>query len=510
MTVAQQLKIEGIVQGVGFRAFVSRSARAHGLRGWVRNRSDGSVEALLIGDEAAVAAVGWPASIDSKRSPRKTTARAISPSARRSDRMASQLRLLLSQRLASLFVAQFLGALNDNLLKNALIIQVAYGQSVSASYVEVIVTIATALFILPYFLFSATAGELADKFAKMQLIRTLKLWEIGVMVLAAASFLLGGGVGLGLAILFLLGIQAAFFGPVKYGILPELLATDELLSGNAVIEAGTFLAILIGTIAGGLLILMQGGPAIVSAALLACAIGGWIASLFIPRTEGRESDLRINLNIAAETWRVLRYANESAEMLWIILGNSWFWFVAVALVSQFPNYAKGVLGADNQVVTLFLTLNSLGIGAGSLLAGRLLKGKISLKLVPVSALAMAVFATDLWLAGGRPIGPNLMNAREFLAEAQNWRVCVDLVGIAIAAGVFIVPLYALMQAKSESRHRSRVVAANNVWNALFMVAAGLGSAVMLKLGAGVTDIFLVVGAANLVVAVGSWRLRARR
>ncbi|HLI20895.1 MAG TPA: MFS transporter [Stellaceae bacterium] len=423
---------------------------------------------------------------------------------------SSQLRLLFGRRLAGMFVAQFLGALNDNLLKNALVIQVAYGRSGSANEIEVLVTVATALFILPYFLFSATAGELADKFAKNQLINTLKLWEIGVMTLAGASFLFGGGIGLGLTILFLLGVQAAFFGPVKYGILPELLAEKDLLGGNAVVEAGTFLAILIGTIAGGLLILLTDGPRIVAATLLLCAVGGWIASLFIPRTEGGASDLRINPNIAAETWKVLKYANESPEMRWTILGNSWFWLVAIAIVSQFPNYAKDVLGADNQVVTLFLTLNSLGIGAGSLLAGRLLGSTISVRLVPISALAMAVFSADLWLSGGRHIGGGgLMDAAEFLGSAPNWRVALDLVGVAIAAGVFIVPLYALMQAKSESAHRSRVVAANNVWNALFMVAAGLGSAVMLKLGAGVTDIFLAVGAANLALAIGTWRLRRR-
>ena len=421
--------------------------------------------------------------------------------------MHSQLRLLFSRRLAGMFVTQFLGALNDNLLKNALVIQVAYGRNGSASEVEVLVTVATALFILPYFLFSATAGELADKFEKMQLIKTLKLWEIGVMTLAGGSFLFGGGIGIGLTILFLLGVQAAFFGPVKYGILPELLAPEDLLGGNAVIEAGTFLAILIGTIAGGLLILMKDGPQIVSATLLICAIGGWVASLFIPRTEGGASDLRINPNIVVETWKVLKYANESPSMRWTILGNSWFWLVAVAVVSQFPNYAKDVLGANNQVVTLLLTLNSLGIGAGSLLAGRLLGSKISVKLVPISALAMAVFAADLWLSGGRHIGSRLMDAAEFLRSAQNWRVSLDLVGVAVGAGVFIVPLYALMQAKSEDAHRSRVVAANNVWNALFMVGAGLGSAVMLKLGASVTDIFLVVGAANLAVAAGTWRLR---
>lgn len=409
-----------------------------------------------------------------------------------------------------MFLAQFLGALNDNMLKNALVIAVAYGRMGNGSNVEVLVTVATALFILPYFLFSATAGELADKFSKMQLIKTLKLWEIGVMLLAAGGFLFGGGIGIGLTILFLLGVQAAFFGPVKYGILPELLAPEDLLGGNAVIEAGTFLAILIGTIAGGLLILLRDGPAIVSATLLICAVGGWIASLFIPRTEGRASELRINPNIVAETWKVLRYANDSPGMRWTILGNSWFWFVAVALVTQFPNYAKDVLGANNQVVTLFLTLNSLGIGAGSLLAGRLLGSQISARLVPVAALAMAAFAGDLWLSDGRHIGTGLMNAAEFLAVGQNWRVSFDLTAVAVAAGVFIVPLYAMMQAQSESGHRSRVVAANNVWNALFMVAAGLGSAVMLKLGASVTDIYLTVAIANVAVALGTWRLRAKR
>jgi acyl-[acyl-carrier-protein]-phospholipid O-acyltransferase/long-chain-fatty-acid--[acyl-carrier-protein] ligase len=330
------------------------------------------------------------------------------------------------------------------------------------------------------------------------------------MILAAAGFIFHGGIGIGLTILFLLGVQAAFFGPVKYGILPELLAADELLAGNAMIEAGTFLAILIGTIAGGLLILMGNGPAIVSATLLVCAVGGWIASLCIPRTEGRASDLRLNLNIAAETWKVLRYANERPEMRWIILGNSWFWFVGVALVSQFPNYAKDVLGANNQIVTLFLTLNSLGVGAGSLLASRLLRGKISARLVPFAALGMAVFVGDLWLTDGRYSGIGLMDAGQFLAIGQNWRVSFDLFAVAVAAGVFVVPLYALMQAKSDSEHRSRIVAANNVWNAMFMVGAGLGSAVMLKLGAGVTGIFLVVGVANLAVALGSWRLRKRR
>jgi acyl-[acyl-carrier-protein]-phospholipid O-acyltransferase / long-chain-fatty-acid--[acyl-carrier-protein] ligase len=419
---------------------------------------------------------------------------------------STQLRLLASRRLLGLFIAQFCGALNDNLFKNALIIQVAYLNRESSSEVEIIVTIATAIFILPYFIFSATAGQLADKFEKSKLIRVLKLWEIVVMILAAISFGLGG-IPLGLIVLFLLGVQATFFGPVKYGILPDLVGEDDLVSGNAVIEAGTFLAILIGTIAGGLMILMNHGALIVSLTLLAISVGGWAASLFIPRDGSAVPGLRINPNIAAETWKELRHANANPVVRWTILGNSWFWLVAVAMVSQFPNYAKDVLGAGNEVVTFFLTVNSVGIGAGSMLAGRLLVGRLTAKLVPVSALIMAVFAFDLWWTGGSPATSDYIELAAFLASPSHWRITFDLFAVALGAGLFVVPLYAIMQARSEVSHRSRIVAANNVWNALFMVAAGLGSALMLKLGAGVTDIFLVVALTNALVALGTWRLR---
>jgi acyl-[acyl-carrier-protein]-phospholipid O-acyltransferase/long-chain-fatty-acid--[acyl-carrier-protein] ligase len=420
---------------------------------------------------------------------------------------STQLRLLASRRLLGLFIAQFCGALNDNLLKNALVIEVAYRDSTSSIDLEILVTIATALFILPYFIFSATAGQLADKYEKTRLIRALKLWEIVIMVLAAIGFAVGG-IGFGLTVLFLLGVQATFFGPVKYGILPELLPREDLLSGNAVIEAGTFLAILIGTIAGGLLIMVPNGPAVVSAALLLFSIGGWIASLCIPRDGRAAPALRVNWNIVAETWRVLSYANANRVVRWSILGNSWFWFVAVAIVSQFPNYAKDVLGANNEVVTFFLTINSIGIGAGSMLAGRLLHGRLTARLVPIAAVVMALFAFDLWLIDGtRMSGGGLIGLGAFMTQPPHWRITVDLLAVSLGAGLFVVPLYAIMQARSDESHRARIVAANNVWNALFMVAAGLVGALMLKLGAGVTDIFLLVGIGNAAVALATWRLR---
>ena len=422
---------------------------------------------------------------------------------------SSQFRLLSSRRLLGLFLAQFFGALNDNLLRNALIIQVAYRDASSSSQLEIIVTIATALFILPYFLFSATAGQLADKFEKASLVSALKLWEIGVMALAGVA-LAFDSIGFGLATLFLAGIQAAFFGPVKYGILPELLGEEDLLGGNAVIEAGTFLAILIGTIAGGIMVMLDNGPAIVTATVLAFAAGGWAASLLIPRMGRAAPELRINPNIAAETWHVMRFASENPVVRWAILGNSWFWFVGVALVSQFPNYAKDVLGADNQVVTLFLTMNSIGIGAGSMLVGRILRGTLTARLVPFAALAMAIFAGDIWLVDGARQGPQLLDMTAFLGRPEHWRISFDLLATALAAGVFVVPLYAIMQARSELSRRARIVAANNVWNALFMVGAGLGSALMLKLGAGVTDIFLAIAAGNLALAAATWHLRRQK
>src|SRR5215469_2801764 len=341
-----------------------------------------------------------------------------------------QFRLLVSRRFYGLFIAQFFGALNDNLFKNALVIVVAYQSGGTSQDIEVLVTIATALFISPYFIFSATAGQLADKFEKAHLIRWLKLWEIAVMSLATVGFALGS-LNFGLAVLCLLGVQAAFFGPVKYGILPELLPPEDLVSGNAVIEAGTFLAILIGTIAGGLLITVGNGPAIVSGALLVFALAGWVASLTIPRAGRAAPDLRINPNIIAETWKVLRFASNNRIVFWAIIGNSWFWFVGVAMVSQFPNYAKYVLGANNEIVTLFLTINSIGVGGGSLLAGRLLRGNLSAKLVPIAALIMAVFAFDLWLVGGMRSGTDLIGTAEFVASFNHWRLSFDLLAVAL-------------------------------------------------------------------------------
>ncbi|HKW54866.1 MAG TPA: acyl-[ACP]--phospholipid O-acyltransferase [Stellaceae bacterium] len=423
----------------------------------------------------------------------------------------TQLHLLKSRRLLPLFVTQFLGAVNDNLLKVGLVTLITFRPITDPDTTRTVVSIATAVFILPYFLFSATAGQIADHFEKAGLIRLVKLWEVGVMVLAAVGFAFSGDtfVFFELAVLLLLGVQATFFGPVKYGILPDLLGTEDLMGGNALIEAGTFLAILVGTIAGGLLILLPHGETIVSATLLAFAVGGWIASLFIPRGKAAAPDLRINPNIWGETMAILRFVRERRDLKLSIIAISWFWLVGAVFLSQFPTYAKDSLGANQQVETLFLAMFSIGIGAGAALCGRWLKGEISARLAPVGAVGMTVFTILLYLASERVQGGDhgeLLNLVGFLAHPINWWLCVTLFMIALSGGLFTVPLYALLQARSDESHRSRVIAANNVVNAIFMVVSGAVTALMLWARLTVPQIFLVVGVLNAVAALVVMRL----
>lgn len=410
------------------------------------------------------------------------------------------LSLLPTRRLGPLFWALFAGAMNDNLLKNAYVILVAYREAQSDQATEIIITIATAVFILPYFLFSALAGEIADKYEKSWLLRQTKLAEIGVVMLGALS-LLGDNIYFQLGVLFLLGVQATVFGPVKYAVLPELMPESELLAANALVDAGTFLAILVGTIVGGLLILVPGGRFATGGALLALAFFGYAASWLIPATGRALGTVRLRINILASSWQVAGQARERPAVWHAVLGISWFWLVGAALISQFPNYAKEYLGANNHVVTLFLALNSIGVGCGSLAANRILRGAINARLVPWSALAMGVFAFDLWLASPAPYtATHLTGIAAFFVGPGNWRIVVDLVGVALSAGIFVVPLYAIMQARSAESERARVVAGNNILNALFIVVAGGGSAIMLRLGSGVPAIFLVLGVTNAALA----------
>jgi acyl-[acyl-carrier-protein]-phospholipid O-acyltransferase/long-chain-fatty-acid--[acyl-carrier-protein] ligase len=402
-----------------------------------------------------------------------------------------------------LFVTQFLGALNDNLFKNALVILILYrlADAIDPDG-QILVTVAAAVFILPFFLFSAIAGQLADKFEKSRLIRLIKLAEILIMGLAVTGFLWGDPY-LMLVVLFLMGTQSTFFGPLKYAILPDHLQEDELISGNGLIEAGTFLAILIGTILGGVIILTENGIAVVAVSIVVLAVCGWLSSFFIPRAEPPSPELKINPNLFAETWNIIRAATSRRDIRLTILGISWFWLVGATFLSQFPGLAKNVIGANEHVVTLFLATFSLGIGLGSLLCNKLLNGEITAKFVPFGALGMTLFTLDLFFAtSGLVSAPGeSQGVVTFLSQPTGWRVLADLTAIAVCGGVFIVPLYALLQWRSDAAQRSRVVAANNIMNALFMVSGAAGATLMLLADMSVPSIFLVVALVNGVVAV---------
>ncbi len=395
------------------------------------------------------------------------------------------------------------GALNDNLFKNALVVLIVFRIAESAGLNgQILVTAAAGIFILPFFLFSATAGQLADKFEKSAMIRWIKAAEVAVMGLGAFSFWLADVYAM-IFVLFLMGVQSAFFGPVKYSILPDHLHENELIGGNALVEAGTFLAILLGTIAGGLLILGEQGAAIVSGAVIGLAGLGLLASFGIPKAPAPDPALRLNPNFLGETWAIVAQAGKRRDIFLSILGISWFWLLGATFLSQFPAFAKDVVGADETVVTLFLALFSVGIAIGSLLCSKILKGEVSAKYVPFGAVGMTVFIADLYfiVSGQVAATPNLIGASAFLADSGNWRIIFDLVAIAICGGLFIVPLYAILQSRGEASHRARIIAANNILNALFMVAGALAATAMLASGFSVPEVFLAIAIGNGVVAV---------
>lgn len=415
----------------------------------------------------------------------------------------NQLDLLKTKRFFPLFLTQFLGAFNDNLFKNALVILITYSLADTLRFhPAIVITLAAGVFILPFFLFSATAGQLADKFEKSALIRLIKFAEIILMLLVGWGFYLHS-VSLLTTALFLIGTQAAFFGPVKYSILPDHLKSNELIAGNALLESGTFLAILAGTILGGVLAMSYAGPFLVSVIVLAIAIAGFIASLGIPKTPIASPDLKINPNILQETLNIVNYTFQKRDLFFAVLGISWFWLVGATYLSQFPTYAKNVLGAAPSLVTLFLTLFSVGIGIGSLLCNRLLKGKIHATYVPLAAIGMSIFAIDLVIAShGVVTSPTeLVTLGQFLSHLGNWHILFDLLCLAICGGIYVVPLYAILQHESDPTHRSRAIASNNIFNALFMVTAAIATSLMLLLHVSITHIFLVIALANLVVAV---------
>lgn len=429
-----------------------------------------------------------------------------------------QTRLLKKRHFLPLFLTQFLGAFNDNAYKNALVILITYiVAEKSGMNPQILVTLAAGIFILPYFLLSAMAGQLADKYERSMLIRRVKFVEIVLMVAAAIAFACES-VWMLMTVLFLMGMQSTFFGPLKYTVLSQHLADNELIAGNAMVSAGTFLAILLGTIVGGLLILAEidipllsslfqekisGGVLMVSALTIVVAVLGWLASRSIPLAPPSSPELKINWNIPHETWRIITFAREEEDVFLSIVGISWFWLVGATFLAQFPNFAKVTLGADETVVTFFLTMFSVGIAIGSLLCNRLLKGIVSGLYAPMGALGMAAFTILLyWFSRNYVAAPEdrLMNFIDFASDKGNWPIIGCLLTISVFGGIYVVPLYAIMQSRSHVEHRARTIAANNVMNALFMVVSALASTAMLAVGLKVTEVFLAIGIVNLPVA----------
>lgn len=411
--------------------------------------------------------------------------------------------LMRQRRFLPLFLTQFLGATNDSLFKQALFVLIVFRLADSSDgEAAILVNIGAGLFILPFFLFSATGGQLADKVEKSLLIRAIKFNEIVCMGLAALGFYLGHTYFL-LLVLFLMGAQSAFFGPVKYSILPNHLEHEELVSGNAYIEAGTFLAILIGTLAGNQLILTDQGGLIVSVIILMLAILGFATSFFIPKAGPASPDLPINLNIFAETFATMRLGRTRRDIHLSILGISWFWLFGATFLAQLSPFTKDYLHSNEQIIALFMVLFSVGIGIGSFLCNRLLRGEISARFVPIGAIGMAVFSLDLYFASraGVPSAGALAGLSEFLQHGANWRISADLLLIAISGGVYVVPLYAILQTRSEEVTRSRTIAANNIMNALFMVAGAIAATAMLAFSFTIPEIFFAIAIVTIFVAI---------
>ncbi len=414
----------------------------------------------------------------------------------------SQFRLLGQRRFAPFFLTQFLGALNDNIFRNGLVILVTFqGVLVAGMNHSELANIAGALFILPFFLFSATAGQLADKYEKSMLMRRIKLLEITLMIIAAIAFASGSYVAL-LLVLFLMGCQSTLFGPVKYAYLPQQLDPDELIGGNALVEAGTYIAIILGLIVGGATVAVSpDSQVLLGGSLVAVAVVGYLASRRVPQTRAVDPDLSINWNAWSETWRIVGYARERRDVFLAILGISWFWFFGSAMTLQLPAYTLIILNGNESVTTVLLVSFAVGVGVGSLLCERMSGRRIELGLVPFGSIGLSLFAIDLYFAQPIAAVTSVSSIGEYLGRPGSFRVLADVLLLGAFGGFYSVPLYALIQQRSERKHLSRIIAANNIINAVFMVAASLLSIAVLGAGFSIPELFIVLALLNAVVAV---------
>ena len=414
----------------------------------------------------------------------------------------SQFTLLQSRRFLPFFLTQFFGALNDNLFKNALlVILVSAGIASSGTQTNTLVNMAAGLFILPFFLFSALAGQLADKYEKSLIIRRIKLAEIFIMLFGVASLWLNL-TWLMMLVLFAMGTQSAFFGPVKYAIIPQHLSNAELIGGNAQIEMGTFVAILMGTIAGSLMAGLEHPALFVGITVVTVALVGWLCSRQVPFAEAKAPTLAIDFNPVREGYKLFQMAREKHEVLLAIVGISWFWLIGASYLTQIPNFAITKLHGEPSLIALLLCAFTLGIAAGSLLCERMSGHKIEIGLVPFGAIGISLFGIDLFFAGLSYTNTSTVDIFSFLAQTGSLRILMDLGLIGLFGGFYIVPLYAMVQMRSAEDKRARIIAFNNILNALFMVISSLLGIVFLGVfDIGIPAFYLTIALMNIAVAV---------
>lgn len=415
---------------------------------------------------------------------------------------SSQFSLLVERRFAPFFATQFLGAFNDNVFRNGLVILITFqGTRIAGMNESQLANVAGALFILPFFLFSSTAGQLADKYEKSRLFRAVKLLEVCLMLLAGLALMTEQYVLL-LGVLFLMGCQSTMFGPVKYAYLPQRLATHELIGGNALVESGTYLAIILGLLVGGIAAgVDEASRSVLAACLVAVALAGYLSSRQIPDTRPVDPGLTVNWNVWSQTLRIVGYARENHSVFLSILGISWFWFYGSALTLQVPAYTLVILNGTEEITTVLLVAFAVGVGIGALLCERMSRGRIELGLVPFGAIGLTVFGLDLYFAEPVANPQSVSSVAGFLGRPGSWRVLADLALLGAFGGFFSVPLYALVQKRSERKHLSRIIAANNVINAFFMVCASLLALALLGSGLSIPQLFIVLAAMNAAVAL---------
>lgn len=410
--------------------------------------------------------------------------------------------LLGNARFLPFFLTQFSGALNDNLYKNGLTVFIAFhSAAITQSQSNDLVNIAAGLFILPFFLFSTVAGQLADKYEKSMLISRIKLLEIFIMMFAGLAFYLNS-ISMLIGLLFLMGTQSALFGPVKYSLLPQMLKDDELIGGNALVGFGTFIAILLGLIAGVLITSIEDtGTTWLSVAVLVMALLGYLISLKIPRAVANAPDLKIDFHLIRQFVQSFQYAKENRTVFYSIMGISWFWFLGITYVTQLPNFVRYELGGNEQVYVLLLALFSIGIGAGSFLCEKMSGRIVELGLVPIGSLGLTLFGVDIYFTHVEIVGSELISPWEFATTGSNARVMIDIFLLGVFGGIYIVPLFALVQQRSKATKRARIIAANNILNALFMVVATGFSLFALSSGLNIAELFLVMSLMNAAVAI---------